>query len=130
MVAWTDRYSVGNDEIDKQHKKLFELITNVNAMTTMGMTPEVSRVLDELVEYTKNHFSYEEMLIFNAKYPEAKEHKEKHTKFLNDIKEFQNKVKRKEPVSIMTIMRFLNMWLVDHVLKEDMAYKKYIQKKD
>jgi len=63
-VKWKDEYSVGIESIDKQHKKLLGLINSLQTAVYFSTGEEFEQqALDELVDYTKTHFSYEEGLM-------------------------------------------------------------------
>ncbi|MCW8962845.1 MAG: bacteriohemerythrin, partial [Gammaproteobacteria bacterium] len=83
---WKDEYSVGIDSIDQQHRKLLNLInqlqTAVNYSTGESFEQEA---LDELVDYTKTHFSYEEGLLEKYEYPGYEPHKAQHIEMINKV---------------------------------------------
>ncbi|MEA1890408.1 MAG: hemerythrin domain-containing protein, partial [Pseudomonadota bacterium] len=64
FFTWKEEYSVGIDSIDQQHKKLLSLINQLQTAVDYSTGKEFEReALDELVTYTKDHFSYEEGLM-------------------------------------------------------------------
>lgn len=48
----------------------------------------IESVLGELVEYTVNHFSYEEDLFAQTKYPQDSHHRELHGKLVAQVSAF------------------------------------------
>ncbi|RDU72263.1 hemerythrin-like metal-binding domain-containing protein, partial [Helicobacter aurati] len=61
LLAWDDKYSVGNYLIDEQHKKLFELANMAGNMIGKQTDPaEIKKMLAALFEYMKTHFRDEE----------------------------------------------------------------------
>lgn len=128
LFTWSEKYSVGNVEIDNQHKKLFEIINNISDMSKMGMTPEVKRVLDELVVYTKMHLSFEEKILASVNYPDLDKHKRLHEDLKLQLKDFEDKLSEGTRISIVTVIKFLNSWLNDHIMKEDFAYRPFLKK--
>lgn len=69
---------MGFEVIDNQHKKLFKIINSVDEKETFI-------VIEELLEYSKNHFSLEEELFEKNNYEYSAEHLEQHKKLTQDI---------------------------------------------
>ena len=64
---WKERYKLGIEEIDRQHKNLFDIGARVYDLAVLKDSydhyDEIMSVLNELLDYTKYHFTYEEDLI-------------------------------------------------------------------
>lgn len=132
-LEWNDKYLMGHAEIDKQHRKLFELLSNISAMQSLGIRPETERVITErviteMLDYTILHFEYEEDLFLQADVPDLEHHRRLHTALLSDIRSMRRRLSQGEPISIATIVKFLHHWLLNHILKEDLSYKHYLKK--
>ncbi|MBN1118866.1 MAG: hemerythrin family protein [Bacteroidales bacterium] len=124
FISWREDYSVKNEVIDNQHKKLFALINDLyEAFVTKSDNLGVERIINELSDYTENHFKEEEKLFAFYNYAEAEEHIKEHKIFINTIQEITEKYKE-NPKSFSTrITSFLQKWLINHILETD---KKYI----
>ncbi len=60
VFTWADEYSVNVPEIDAQHKKLMDMINRLyEAMENGCGSQVVGQILDDLVVYTQNHFTYD-----------------------------------------------------------------------
>ena len=127
FMEWNERFSVGHVEIDKQHKRLFELVNSVSDMIKMGMTPELDRVISELTSYTLEHFRFEEKVMRDHNFSDLSAHIKKHEDLVKEVAAFQLKLKAGERVSLMSITRFLADWLTNHIMKEDFAYRSAIK---
>ena len=87
-VEWKDEYSVGIDSIDQQHKKLLGLINQLQTAVDYSTGGEFEReALDQLVDYTKTHFSYEEGLLEQNAYPDYEPHKAQHVEMIKKVEE-------------------------------------------
>ena len=76
-LAWSDRYNVGVDIIDREHKKLFRIL---NKLFDIGQMEEKSRwVCQEAVKYFKDHaiqhFQDEEGYMISIDYAGLEMHK-------------------------------------------------------
>lgn len=79
LITWDEKYSVGIDEFDAHHKRLFSLINNLHEGILAGTGKEVlGKVLSELVNYTVYHFRAEESAFQKYGYQEMKAHKVEH----------------------------------------------------
>ena len=59
---------MGIPQIDTQHKGLVRLINDLHAAMSAGQgIQKVGKILDELVHYTEEHFSYEENMLKQKK---------------------------------------------------------------
>ncbi|NJK87318.1 MAG: hemerythrin family protein [Bacteroidales bacterium] len=119
---------MGVEVIDKQHKKLFDLI-NILYHSFMNKTSDekLNDVLKELLEYTKYHFEAEEKMLMEHGYPQLKEHISTHEAFVGKVIEFRHSHRKGGSIT-MTVMNFLRKWLSDHILEADRDYIKYIVK--
>jgi len=130
-IAWSDDYSTGDAEIDKQHKQLFQYLSELEEHMETGITEDYLRkFLNHLGIYTRSHFCYEEILMRQKQNPIAKKNQEQHDKLLDAYKHYLNRFEV-EGVSddlIKKLHDFLVSWLVNHILKIDTTLKDYVNK--
>jgi hemerythrin-like metal-binding protein len=113
-------FSVGVNEIDNQHKKLIDLINQLNDAMHAGKGAEIlGKVLSELVNYTVYHFNYEESLMAQHHYDDTPAHKLEHKKFIETVGAFKQKFDSGNAVISVEIMNFLRDWLTNHIMKTD-----------
>jgi len=96
-ITWLNVYNTHIKKIDQQHRKLVEMINNLE--TARGKTYEsklVRELFFNLVDYTKYHFSEEESLMKELHYPKLTEHTGQHKEFINKIVEMLEAVKEGE----------------------------------
>lgn len=109
-------------KIDSDHQKLFDLINQLaNAMKAGEGKQACGAVLNELLSYTKTHFSMEEVLMSRHGYPQTAAHKGEHDKFVKQVQEFKNKFEAGSGVVTIEILTFLRDWLSNHIQKTDKA---------
>ncbi len=126
LVKWDAALSVKMDDIDNQHKKLFDLINQVHEAMSAGKGKEImGPVMGDLLQYTKDHFSYEEKMLKRIGYPKLAEHHKVHEYLTDQVKQLHDKVVNGKPLSPVSVSNFLKDWLKSHILKVDMHYSKY-----
>ncbi|NHZ84921.1 MAG: bacteriohemerythrin [Planctomycetia bacterium] len=131
-LEWNENYSVGIKTMDNHHKKLFSIVNELHNGMSSGHTTEVLRkVLSELVDYTKYHFTEEEDLMRKYDYPELASHKEEHDELIEMVQDLQQQFdKRKgELTIIMKMQDFLRSWWVNHIIGIDKKYGPYLNSK-
>ena len=129
MVEWEDKFSVGNSEIDEQHKKLVDMVNELSESINKYHGDEkllINHLLDELFEYTSFHFSSEEEAMRKSSFPELDNHIQIHKDLVNQLVEKRERLLNSGVVTILEMAVFLEDWLVDHILYEDMKYKEYV----
>lgn len=129
MFEWKDNFSVNVKQIDKQHKRLFEIghiiFEKVKSYDkSEDEYDEIIKILEELKEYTIYHFKCEEELMEKYNFKGLEEHKKQHDYFISKIPEFKNQdIYIKQDKAMMNILNFLVDWISTHILKSDMNYK-------
>jgi methyl-accepting chemotaxis protein/hemerythrin len=120
---WKDEYSVGVADIDFQHKRLMEAISDLSeAINTQTVEKEIEHVLNQLDSYVSHHFSTEELYFERFNYAGAKEHVIFHRDFAAKIAEFREKYEKHEVEISGDLIKFLEDWLLDHMLNVDRKY--------
>lgn len=130
LIEWNDNlYSVGIQEIDRQHKMLVELINQLHNSAIHNVSIEtVAEVLNHLADYTVFHFDYEEQLLESHGWPEIADHKKIHKIFTNRIFDYQVKLKESRDTSTIgqEALQFLKDWLMSHIMKIDREYGPFL----
>jgi len=117
---WQEDYSVGNDELDNQHKYLFELGNQIQAA---GITEAKTYVM-ALYKYIREHFQLEEDHMKSMSYPDLESHRNLHNNLLSDLNVITDDFFEKSD-SFEKFKAFFYNWLIDHILQHDKKYFKF-----
>lgn len=128
VPSWSDSYSIKNERIDKQHKKLFDLAKQAFILLERNVSrEEIKQILAGFFDYMKVHFRDEEEYMASINYPDLNTHKEIHSfivqKMTNLIKQTRNINDLKENLVVIA-----KEWLLQHILQEDMKIEIYRRK--
>jgi hemerythrin-like metal-binding protein len=132
-IIWNEKWSIGIEEIDSQHKKLFELLNsyykNLVDSKTTGVTNDVIKdTINHLVDYTTYHFVEEEKLMNSIQGVDFSEHFAEHQDFCSKIATFKVKMFLGNNVSF-ELFNFIKNWLINHILASDQQISKVLQRK-
>jgi hemerythrin len=130
LIQWTQQLSVSVEEIDKQHKRLVNLINMLHDSMRMGKGKEVlGKVLEELTDYTVYHFDSEEKLLMQYEYPSYTLHKKEHENLTKQVKEIKEQFDSGDTILTVEFMGFLKDWLNNHILQVDKKYSSFLNSK-
>ncbi len=118
---WSNRLDTGIVEIDSQHRVIADYINALHDAKQTSDQSEVEGVLSGLVDYTVNHFSFEEQLMEEAGYAFLKAHQRVHQLFVNRIAEYKERFSQGEDISD-ELLKLLKSWLSNHIEQEDRGY--------
>lgn len=120
IINWNDKYNTGHKDIDKQHKKLFDLLSIFASAYLMNEQKTiVSDFLFELEEYTHYHFNEEENLIRKKGDIIDEEHLEQHALFKETLHNLKFDFVSENKEISTELFSFLQNWLQDHILGTD-----------
>jgi hemerythrin len=130
FVVWDERYTTGIQLLDDQHKELIrftdELFSNCSAGDVRA-NEAFKKTAHAAVEYVKKHFSAEEKIFENIKYPLAAEHKKQHGAFVKRVLEDVQKFEDGGNFVPLAFARFLREWILTHIAVHDKQYADFIQ---
>jgi hemerythrin len=130
LVTWDDSLSVRVPSIDAQHRKLVDLLNHLNDSMMQRKGHQVlGYVLEELVSYTKTHFSHEERLMQAYGYPEYQRHKAEHDHFVRQVSEIKERFQQGQIGLSIEVLNFLKNWLINHILGSDKKYSPLLSAK-
>ncbi len=122
FFAWDEQYSVGDAGIDRDHKRLFDLVNKLHEAMTQGKGKEVlGKTLGDLVNYTKDHFRREEAEMSRICYADAAAHRLEHEKLLREALNLQRQFNEGNSMLTIQVSAFLKNWLINHIHKSDKA---------
>ncbi len=126
-AIWKPEYSVGHQEIDEQHRYLFELWIMLDSMKNQSDNKlSLEQALLSLFDYVEIHFSNEENYL--QAHPTIEEHKKIHADFIGQTKLFMEQFSA-EKLDIHTVVDFLLDWITHHIVKTDVRYFKELKQK-
>lgn len=134
-IEWRDAMSLGDQTIDADHKKIIKLINASEKFAQDGNVGPLGEILERTRKYIDEHFAREEALMLAIEYPNLAEHRTAHqqTRLIFE-KILANYKKSTEQPSLQNCLKmirdFLNIYFVNHVIKEDLKLKPFIQKSD
>ena len=118
---WTDDLSTGNELIDGDHRKLISMVNALFDSMAKGRANEIiSKVLNNLIIYTKEHFGREEAEMQRIRYAASISHKSQHTKLISQVAELKASLDAGEKINVLAVSSFLSDWLRNHILTVDM----------
>jgi methyl-accepting chemotaxis protein len=131
IIEWNDSLNTGIQLIDRQHRRLVDLINKLfQCMKAGGDRQSLDSVVDELIDYTVTHFRTEEDLMKKHHYPDFEAHKRIHDQFVAKVADFANKLKSGARLAPADIYKFLKDWLLNHIKDQDRdGYAPHVKKR-
>ena len=130
-VTWSDSYSMGVKIIDDQHKGLLDFVNDLFNHASGNEAEErvyFKEVIQQAVQYIKEHFQTEEKLMVSTKYQGYAEHKKAHDEFtltvIQSVKDFESGRR----LVLEKFAYFLKDWVLSHIAVMDKQYALYFRK--
>lgn len=124
FFIWDDSLSVKVREIDLQHQKLMDMISEFYEYVGKDSGEAFWDLVESLVEYTQYHFATEEKYFKRFAYPDASSHIDMHRKFTEKVLDVRKRLHQGQFVLSIEITIFLKDWLKHHIKEDDKAYSK------
>ena len=138
-IKWDSKLSVGNSDIDTEHKLI---IAHINALELVLRHPVEKDYLkffiDQLLEFTTEHFYHEEQLQLKFRFPHYEENKKGHQALMTEFEAIKTIIycfiEKADPTQeetkeiIKKVSRLMRKWFIDHIVKSDMKMKEFMDK--
>ncbi len=132
---WKEKYTLGVDLIDTQHKELFDRVESFVLVLRSkeswdSKVEKVKETLDFMKEYVVKHFHDEEAYQRKVCYPDCDRHCEVHAQFTAEVGEFV-KLFEEEGYQEPLVQKFagkLLAWLINHVAATDQKIADHVHR--
>ncbi len=130
LYKWDSKYELGVQEIDDQHRCIFDLANALHAAGATPGTPEVvAAVLFEMEAYVDTHFDDEEAHMRSIGFPHYEEHCRIHKEMRAKVRDLAERFERME-VRASELHVLVVGWLMNHITKADMQIASFLQNKE
>lgn len=126
QLVWQDRFNIGVDFVDKEHKKLFSIMNRL--FTFSEQAAKSQWVCEEGIKYFKEHaskhFAEEEAYMASIDYSGFETHRRLHDNFRQKTLPALERELMRSGYSPDSVNHFLGVcagWLIGHTLTEDHA---------
>jgi len=125
-MNWNTEMSIGNNNIDKDHKTLIEVYNDlVDLMALNNSREKFAVILSKMTDYTLKHFKKEEAYMEQFNFPDLKEHREYHNEYTLKVAMYNFDLLGPNPPDPQEIIEFLEKWWRNHILNIDRQYENY-----
>lgn len=134
---WKEKYRIGVELVDEQHKELFgrissfvQVVQDKNSLWDDKVT-KVKETMYFMQDYVVTHFDAEEAYMAEINYPDLAEHKKIHVDFKAGVFNYVNRLET-EGYSEELAQEFgakIMAWLIMHVAATDQKIGEYVGSK-
>lgn len=120
-MEWSDTYNIGIEVIDNQHRQILDYINALESIRQTGDRSKIKEVLEDLIDYTQSHFTFEENLLQQVNYQYLASHCGIHELFVKKLHDYRKRFDAGESVE-NDLYRLLSKWLINHIQHDDQDY--------
>ncbi len=121
--AWSDRFDVGDDEMDQEHRTIVSKMNRIEELARQRVPkPELAAAIDELERTAAQHFADEEALMAEIGFPGLASHRHVHGNMLQKYRSFSDAFAAGDGDLPHGFLEFLNFWLRVHLAGIDHGY--------
>jgi len=134
IFIWNDSFTLGFEELDNQHKHLFEIGTRLHELIERvdfdDLYDEIVEAVEELDSYTRYHFESEEAFFDGHGFSQSEEHKKEHQKFIDYLEALDlSSIDENQQDTLVDLVKFIAKWIFKHINNSDMVYSHEIRSK-
>ncbi|MBK1681882.1 bacteriohemerythrin [Rhodocyclus tenuis] len=126
FIEWSDAMSVGNPELDNDHRRLIEIVNQLGVNVELRNHNSIEFILDDLTSFVHEHFRREEAYLEQIGFPDRQRHRDIHTTIMARIDNARWKYLQGFLTAIEDeLLSFLTQWLNQHICGEGRQYAAY-----
>ena len=127
-IEWKDSYSVYNNFLDDQHRRMIEAVNALHRGYAEGHSAtEMGMKLTDISALTRTHFQTEEIMMHATLYPGLEQHMQQHKQLLADFDNIVGELARGERELTEELFAFLNDWVEQHIAAEDKEFGDHLR---
>ena len=123
LLTWNHACTVGVRAMDDQHGILMDTMNELRLALVHGCGPEpVSVLLDQLIEFTRMHFTSEEQLMEQSGFPSLAEHRAEHLRLIGLLREASHRLQHGGDVPMRSLLCRMRDGYLSHIEGLDQQY--------
>lgn len=120
LIENAEKFCVGHEHIDADHRELAEHLNRLNTAVISGAdAEEQKKLLEVLITFTGRHFQREEALMSQMAYTGLEKHKAEHDMLLEEVRELQGRFNSGSIALTESLFDYLAEWLTFHTVTTD-----------
>ena len=121
LLEWDDRYLIGVEELDYEHKDLFTRLNELHEeLARYDNKAKVDSCLGEIYARVAAHFALEERFMRDTHFPNYEHHKKEHDEFLEILVDIIEAFRRRPGVGDRGLLEAeLQRWIINHITRSD-----------
>jgi hemerythrin len=120
LIEWNEKFSVGNEVIDQEHKYLIWQVRQLyDALGQSIDALTIEMMLDDLQVDICAHFALEELMMQEVDFPEFEAHKQDHESLLDQIRDLIFIFSEDVEIGRELFMNQLSDWFGNHLITFD-----------
>lgn len=120
LLEWNDRYSVGVEAVDHEHKELIDIINKLHdELSAKGSQLTATTFFGDLLKAITAHFALEERFMREHKYDQFAQHKGDHERLLDEIRDIMDDFEGDAEIGAADLSRRLDAWFSRHFETHD-----------
>lgn len=127
-VTWNKmKHDVKVEKLNAEHKVLFGTLDALyKAMEDKNDRKALVKIINDLIAYTRQHFTTEESLLEMYNHPELEEQKKQHKLFIDKVEEFKQDYRNNHFMLHFNMAIFLKSWISNHIEILDRKYSQFL----
>ncbi|WP_041041953.1 bacteriohemerythrin [Paramagnetospirillum magnetotacticum] len=117
-IIWRDDMSVGNSDLDHQHRRLIDTANMVRGLSGDEDAEIIQAALEEVVEYILHHLDFEEELLEKCAFENIDSHKALH----NEIRDGVLTISQNNKIATSAILVGMMDQIINHIFCVDQEY--------
>ncbi len=139
FLKWHESWSTGIETMDIQHAELAACLNNIagicfgkedqGSKTGSWKADQLKNLTAQLYDKSKQHFQYEEQLMFDAEYPGYSAHVSEHSMLLAELKLVMRTSFKKGDENIdPETLEALKSWFIAHIAHSDKLFARFVSR--
>jgi hemerythrin len=127
LLHWEDRYSVGVEAVDHEHKELIGLINRLYEEASARRSKDAAvGFFGDLFKAISSHFALEERFMRARGYDHLAEHKNDHERLLDELRDIMEDFEASDRFDEQALARSLDAWFSRHFERHDARLHKVL----
>ncbi len=121
-IEWQEAYRIGLNDIDAQHRHLFQLTNDLLQATELDA---VRKLIMALYKHTREHFELEESHMRRFGFEPVEQHAHYHNQLLGRLNVISAQVGKGE-LDKVALEKLMTDWALRHIPGDDAVFAKFV----